>query len=107
MRKLSRRMLKKVTGDLAESHYETVDLSTGEVSARVPELDGGAVIAQAVLTVAANEAEQSLIQRVHKLEHIIYPLVLNWLSYGRLSYQQGLPVLDGQTLSTPMKLLFD
>ncbi len=71
------------------------------------ELDGGAVIAQAVLTVAANEAEQSLIQRVHKLEHIIYPLVLNWLSYGRLSYQQGLPVLDGQTLSTPMKLLFD
>ncbi|MCB1660682.1 MAG: phosphoribosylglycinamide formyltransferase, partial [Pseudomonadales bacterium] len=71
------------------------------------ELDGGAVIAQAVIAVAANEAEQSLIQRVHKLEHIIYPLVLNWLSYGRLSYQQGLPVLDGQTLSTPMKLLFD
>ena len=31
------------------------------------------MIAQAVLTVAANEAEQSLIQRVHKLEHIIYP----------------------------------
>lgn len=71
------------------------------------ELDGGAVIAQAVIPVKANESEQSLIQSVHKLEHIIYPLVLNWLSYGRLSYQQGLPVLDGQTLFTPMKLLFD
>ena len=31
--------MKKVTGDLAESHYETVDLSTGEVSARVPEFN--------------------------------------------------------------------
>lgn len=71
------------------------------------ELDGGAVIAQAVIPVAANEGEQSLIQRVHKLEHLIYPLVLNWLSHGRLSYQQGLPVLDGQALSKPMKLLFD
>lgn len=71
------------------------------------ELDGGAVIAQAVIPVAANEGEQSLIQRVHKLEHLLYPLVLNWLSHGRLSYQQGLPVLDGQALSKPMKLLFD
>ena len=26
-------------GDLADSHYETVDLSTGEVSARVPEFN--------------------------------------------------------------------
>ena len=34
---LFRSIVKKVTGDLAESHYETVDLSTGEVSARVPE----------------------------------------------------------------------
>ena len=31
--------MKKVTGDLAESHYETIDLSTGEVSARVPEFN--------------------------------------------------------------------
>ena len=35
----SRYIMKKVTGDLAESHYETVDLSTGEVSARVPEFN--------------------------------------------------------------------
>ena len=71
------------------------------------ELDGGAVIAQAVIPVAMNQSEQSLIESVHKLEHVIYPLVLNWLSHGRLSYQQGLPVLDGQVLSKPMKLLFD
>lgn len=71
------------------------------------ELDGGAVIAQAVLTVASNATEQSLIQSVHKLEHMLYPLVLHWLSCGRLTYQQGLPVLDGQVLSAPMKLLFD
>ena len=35
----SRYIMKKVTGDLAESHYETVDLSTSEVSARVPEFN--------------------------------------------------------------------
>ena len=36
---VARYIMKKVTGDLADSHYETVDLSTGEVSARVPEFN--------------------------------------------------------------------
>lgn len=69
------------------------------------ELDGGAVIAQAVLDVLAQDNEQTLTERVHKHEHSLYPLVLSWLASGRLVYQQGLPVLDGQILHRPVRLL--
>ena len=69
------------------------------------ELDGGAVIAQAVIDVLPNDNEYNLIETIHKHEHMLYPLVLSWLSHGRLSYQSGLPVLDGQVLTQPIRLL--
>ena len=34
---VARYVLKKVTGDAADSYYRSVDLSTGEISVRVPE----------------------------------------------------------------------
>jgi len=70
------------------------------------ELDGGAVIAQAVIDVLPHDNEQKLIEKVHKLEHYLYPLVLHWLSHGRLRYQAGQAMLDGQVLAQPMRLLF-
>ena len=69
------------------------------------ELDGGAVIAQAVIDVLVNDNEHNLIENVHKHEHTLYPLVLSWLSHGRLRYQSGLPVLDGKVLMQPVRLL--
>jgi phosphoribosylglycinamide formyltransferase-1 len=69
------------------------------------ELDGGAVIAQAVLDVLPQDNEQTLTERVHKHEHLLYPRVLSWLASGRLIYQQGSPVLDGQVLDQPVRLL--
>lgn len=70
------------------------------------ELDGGAVIAQAVIDVLVNDNEHNLIEKVHKHEHTLYPLVLSWLSHGRLRYQSGLPVLDGKVLMQPVRLLY-
>jgi phosphoribosylglycinamide formyltransferase-1 len=70
------------------------------------ELDGGAVIAQAVFDVLPQDNEQTLTERVHKYEHLLYPQVLSWLANSRLSYQHGIPVLDGQVLSHPVRLLF-
>ena len=69
------------------------------------ELDGGAVIAQAVIDVLVHDNEHNLIEKVHKHEHTLYPLVLSWLSHGRLSYRSGLPVLDGKVLMQPIRLL--
>lgn len=70
------------------------------------ELDGGPVIAQAVLDVKLQDNEQTLTQRVHKDEHLLYPQVLSWLASGRLVYRCGRPVLDGQTLERPVRLFY-
>jgi phosphoribosylglycinamide formyltransferase-1 len=70
------------------------------------ELDGGPVIAQAVIRVLPNDNEQSLSERVHKQEHRLYPLVLSWMASGRLAWRNGGPVLDGLSLSQPLQLMF-
>ncbi len=70
------------------------------------ELDGGAVIAQAIFDVLPQDNEQTLTQSVHKHEHLLYPQVLSWLASGRLSFQQAVPMLDGQALKCPVRLLF-
>lgn len=70
------------------------------------ELDGGPVIAQAVIRVLPNDNEQSLSERVHKQEHRLYPLVLSWMASGRLAWRNGGPVLDGLTVSQPLQLMF-
>ncbi len=42
-------------------------------------VDEGQIIAQAALTISANDTESSLAKRVHCLEHQLYPLVLRHL----------------------------
>lgn len=71
-----------------------------------PELDGGPVIAQAVLPVRAGDNEQSLSERVHQCEHILYARVLSWLATGRLRHADGQPWLDGMPLQQPERLIF-
>lgn len=70
------------------------------------ELDGGPVIAQAIVPILAGDSETTLTERVHKSEHQLYPQVLSWLSSGRLQFQDGAPWLDQQPLTTPVPLRF-
>lgn len=49
------------------------------------QLDGGQILTQAVLDVNANDDTHSLEQRVHRLEHKLLPLTLDWISKGLLS----------------------
>lgn len=56
-----------------------------------PQLDGGQILTQAVLNVKANDNAESLKQRVHRLEHKLLPLTLDWITKGLLS-------ADNQTL---------
>lgn len=70
------------------------------------ELDGGPVIAQAVVAVRADDNETLLTERVHKSEHRIYPEVLVWIAEGRLVYREGEPWLDDKPLQTPVRMAF-
>ena len=48
----------------------------------VPELDAGLIIVQGIVPVKLNDTEEILAQRVHKIEHIIYPQAIKWIVEG-------------------------
>lgn len=68
------------------------------------ELDGGPVIAQAVVPVRPHDTETLLTERVHDAEHRLYPEVLVWLAEGRLCWQQGQVHFDQRPLLAPRRL---
>jgi len=64
-----------------------------------PELDGGPVILQATVPIAADDTPESLAQRVHQEEHRIYPQVIEWIARGRLSLDNHTVMFDGQPMT--------
>ena len=64
------------------------------------ELDGGPVVIQAVLPITADDNAEQLAQRVHALEHQIYPLAVRWFAEGRLQLNPQGAMLDGQVLAS-------
>lgn len=70
----------------------------------IPELDAGAVIAQARLAIAAQDTAQTLAARVLALEHRLLPAVLRLAVAGRLSERGGTALVDGQPMFTPLTL---
>lgn len=61
-----------------------------------PELDSGPVILQAKIPVQANDDADTLAQRIHEQEHIIYPQVIRWFAEGRLHLQGNSVLLDDE-----------
>ena len=66
------------------------------------ELDGGPLILQAVIDVNNNDDPDSLQQRVHQQEHIIYPMVIEWVARGRLQMCEQQVYMDNQPLKQPL-----
>jgi len=64
-----------------------------------PELDGGPVILQAEVPVHPGDTTDDLAQRVHRQEHMIYPLVIRWFSEGRLGLHNNRVLFDGKPLT--------
>lgn len=62
------------------------------------ELDGGPLAVQASLAVNRDDSAESLAQRVHCLEHQIYPLAVRWFAEGRLRLGLHGAELDDQPL---------
>ena len=67
------------------------------------ELDGGPLVLQAVIDVNENDTAESLQQRVHQQEHIIYPMVIEWAAQQRLEVIDQQVYLDKQRLEKPAK----
>ncbi len=64
------------------------------------EVDCGPLICQAQFKINPEDNEASLQQRVHLLEHRLYPQVLAWLAAGRLQLTaKGIVLLDGKPLN--------
>jgi phosphoribosylglycinamide formyltransferase 1 len=66
------------------------------------ELDAGPVIYQARLPVRPQDTEDTLIARIHALEHRIYPRVIGLIASGRLRLRDDRVLLDGQLLAAPL-----
>ncbi len=64
------------------------------------ELDGGPVVIQAALPIQAHDNAEQLAEKVHALEHKIYPLAVRWFAEQRLQLNQQVAVLDGQPLAS-------
>ena len=75
----------------------TVHFVTGE-------LDGGPIIAQAVVPVLPDDSEATLAARVLAQEHLLYPNVVRWFVEDRLSLRGGRVVLAGETTSASAAL---
>lgn len=67
------------------------------------ELDGGPVIAQSVVPILGSDDETTLIERVHKSEHQLYPQVLVWMAEGVLTFREGRPFFQGSALQKPLQ----
>jgi len=70
----------------------------------VPELDAGAVIAQAGMPVLPGDDPQTLAQRLLPMEHRLLAAVLRMAAAGRLAERDGMAWCDGQPLFTPLRL---
>ena len=67
------------------------------------ELDAGQAIAQSALQVGYADDADSLAQRVHQLEHFIYPQVAEWFCNGTLRWQDGRAYFQNKPLVQPIR----
>lgn len=66
----------------------------------VPELNSGAIIAQAAVPVFADDDEEKLAARTLEAEHKLYPLALGLLAGGRVSLENGRARFTGMPANT-------
>jgi phosphoribosylglycinamide formyltransferase-1 len=67
------------------------------------ELDGGPLVLQAVVDISHQDTVDSLQRRIHQLEHVIYPMVIQWVAEGRLKVAEHQVYLDNNPLTSPAK----
>ena len=69
----------------------------------IPELDAGTIIIQGVVPIKPDDTEDSLQQRVHKIEHQIYPQAVKYLAEEGLSLKEGQLLYKNKFLKVPFR----
>ena len=68
------------------------------------ELDAGQAIAQGIISVKANDTVDTLQTKVHELEHLVYPEVVEWYCTQKLQYLSNQKILfKNKPLQTPIQ----
>jgi len=67
------------------------------------ELDAGQALAQGILKVSHQDTTHSLAQRVHVLEHLIYPQVVEWICTGAIQHTAAGVMYHGQLMQEPIQ----
>jgi phosphoribosylglycinamide formyltransferase 1 len=85
-----------------DTHQRVLDAGEKEHGVSVhfvtEELDGGPVIAREKIKIEPNDSVETLAEKVHAKEHIIYPKVVSWFAAGRLHMQTNKAYLDHDLL---------
>ncbi|ALH96555.1 phosphoribosylglycinamide formyltransferase [Acinetobacter equi] len=82
------------TGDLY--HGCTVHYVTAE-------LDAGQALAQGVLKVSYHDTTETLALRVHELEHLIYPQVVEWICNQTIQHTSNGVLYRGKVIKAPVQ----
>jgi phosphoribosylglycinamide formyltransferase-1 len=89
-----------------DTHRRVLEAGDAQHGASVhfvtPKLDDGPSVVQYRLTVGPADTEDSLSARVHKGEHIILPMAVQWFCEGRLRSKEGTVMLDGKPIDAPV-----
>ncbi len=84
------------------THQRAIDAGESEHGASVhfvtPALDAGPMIIQSSVAIVSGESSEQLKQKVHKIEHIIYPKAIDMISKGRVELINKRVFLDGLVL---------
>ncbi|MCL6246757.1 phosphoribosylglycinamide formyltransferase [Acinetobacter sp. ANC 4945] len=67
------------------------------------ELDAGQALAQGVLKVNVHDHAESLADRVHVLEHVIYPQVAEWICNGTIQHTVDGVLYRNQPMQAPVQ----
>ena len=90
------------------THRRAIEAGDAEHGASVhfvvPELDAGAVIAQARVSILPGDTPEALSRRLLPMEHRLLVAVLQWCAAGRLCEQADRVLLDGHPRFTPLRL---
>ena len=88
------------------THERAIEAGDSEHGASVhfvtEELDGGPLILQVRVPVAADDTPDTLAARVLTQEHIIYPTAVRWFAEGRLGIDDNRVIKDGVALDGPL-----
>ena len=84
------------------THQRAIEAGDRDAGATVHfvtgELDGGPPVLQARMPIESGDDPAALSARVLTLEHVIYPIAVQWFCIGRLQMTAGVAYLDGMAL---------